>query len=211
METRLIDLVPHARAAWTAEGEPPALAAALGARSALFPRQVHGTRVEVADSPAAAAPEADGILTAAPGLLVGVRTADCLPILVAHRIDSLVGAVHAGWRGLAAGILDVLAARLADKGMRTADFRCFIGPAIGPCCYAVGAEVGSRFGRHFDGKTLDLKGFAAEQLRTLGFGSPIIAPDCTRCAPHLPSYRRDPSCGRIMTGIVIQNDNGCHP
>jgi YfiH family protein len=210
MEIREIALASRIRAAWTADGTPDGLAGALNARSHLFPKQVHGIRVDRVGAPDAYGLEADGLLTDAPGLLVGVRTADCLPILIAHRDRPFVGAVHAGWRGLAVGILDRLAERIAEGGWRTADCAAFVGPAIGPCCYEVGSEVGERFGRHFDGKTLDLKGFAAERLSVLGFGEVRDEGLCTHCTATLHSYRRDPRCGRILTGIVIQNDNGCH-
>lgn len=213
MDIHPVRLVPHVRAAWAVGGSPGDLAEALGARSSFFPRQVHGTLIEWVDAPVGFDLEADGLLTGEADLLVGIRTADCLPILVAHRTEPLAGAVHGGWRGLSGGILDALAGRIAERGLGIGDCKAFIGPGIGPCCYEVGAEVGERFGRHFDGKTLDLKGFARERLRSHGIppGNIIEEFACTRCTAGLPSYRRDPSCGRILAGIVIQNDNECHP
>jgi YfiH family protein len=210
MEIREIALAPHLRAAWTSNGTPETLARTLGARFVFFPRQVHGTVVEWVDAPIAFGLEADGLVTDAPNLLVGVRTADCLPILITHRTGACVGAVHAGWRGLAGGILDRLAERIEEGELRAADFSVFLGPAIGPCCYAVGLEVGERFGRYFDGKMLDLKGFAAGRLAALGFGDVRDEGLCTHCTAALPSYRRDPRCGHILTGIVIRDDKRCH-
>lgn len=213
MDFHPVHLVPHARTAWAVGGSPQDLAKILGARFSFFPKQVHGTFIEWVDAPIAFGLEADGLLTDAADLLIGVRTADCLPIVLAHRTEPFVGAIHAGWRGLAAGIVDQTAMRVAESGWRPADLVAYLGPCIGPCCYEVGPEVGKSFGRHFNGKLLDLKGFARERLGSIGLPDGSITEEtaCTRCTSALPSYRRDPSCGRILTGIVIQNDNGCHP
>jgi YfiH family protein len=93
---------------------------------------------------------ADGLMTDEPGLLVGIRTADCIPILVADRRRRAVAAFHAGWRGTVARIVQSGIGRMRLQfGSRPEDLVAAIGPGIGPCCYAVGEEVFSSFESQF--------------------------------------------------------------
>lgn len=188
-----------------AEDRPDALRAHFGAQAVHLPKQVHGT--EVAWVECAGDMEADGLLTQSPGLMIGVRTADCLPILVANHAQKIVAAVHAGWRGLAGGILEHLARAIVDGGGRLDGCIIFLGPSIGPCCYQVEREVGQRFGSHYNGKTLDLRGFALCELALFGFSMDRILNDttCTFCSPELPSHRRHPNTRRILTAISLEN------
>src|SRR5262245_12089884 len=108
-------------------------------------RQVHGTRV-VAASLEGPPPEADGVATGARGLAVGVVTADCVPALLLARTRGVVAAVHVGWRGAAAGVLESALAYLhAAFGVEPREVEVALGPAIGPCCYRVGPEVQAAF------------------------------------------------------------------
>jgi polyphenol oxidase len=92
----------------------------------------------------------DGLITAQPGLLLGVLTADCIPVLVADRRRRVVGAFHAGWRGTAKRIVETGVGRMRlEFGSRPADLMAAIGPGIGPCCYAVGEEVLAEFDSQF--------------------------------------------------------------
>ena len=145
------------------------------------PRQVHGCAVVSADAcRERPAPEADGVVSAEPGIPVGVVTADCLPILLASRSGRVVSAVHAGWRGLARGIVgagvDALRARADGE-----ELAAVIGPHIGVCCYEVDAPVidalREQFGRHVEGALrparaghayLDLGALAAHALERAG-------------------------------------------
>ncbi len=116
-------------------------------------RQFHSNLVVVA-IPGDAARErphrADGLLCAQPGVLVGVQTADCVPVLVADRRQQVVGAFHAGWRGIVKRIVENGIGRMRlEFGSRPADLIAAIGPGIGPCCYAVGEEVLSGFESQF--------------------------------------------------------------
>src|SRR6185436_15261892 len=114
--------------------------AALGLRVPIVvPRQVHGTTVlEAAPD---ARPTADGLVTARAGMLVGIVTADCVPVLLVDRERRAAAAVHAGWRGAAAGILEAAVNDLhARFAVEPADLEAAIGPAIGGCCYEVGPE-----------------------------------------------------------------------
>jgi YfiH family protein len=93
---------------------------------------------------------ADGLMTDEPGLLVGIRTADCIPILVADRKRHAVAAFHAGWRGTVQRIVESGIGRMRLQfGSRPEDLVAAIGPGIGPCCYAVGEEVFSSFESQF--------------------------------------------------------------
>lgn len=159
----------------------------LGDRPRVRPGQVHGTSVREAGAPGSL-PACDGVFTRAPGLLVTVRVADCLPVLLAAP-DGALALIHAGWRGLAAGVLEAAAARFARPGSLAA----ILGPAIGPCCFEVGPEVAERFDpravRRPAGRRPHVDLFTAARLRLEGAGlaSPAISGDapCTRCHQHL--------------------------
>jgi YfiH family protein len=137
-------------------GEAPATAAANRAllvrafdlpSPPLWLRQVHGTVVADADALAhgdapAGEPEADAAITRTPGRVLAVLTADCLPVLLCADDGSAVGAAHAGWRGLAAGVLERTIAALGTEPER---LLAWLGPAIGPASYEVGEEVRAAF------------------------------------------------------------------
>jgi YfiH family protein len=155
---------------WTKDDDPAnvavnrllLVAAASGtAATPLFTlRQIHSaTSLTVPDSashPAfvnsegRAVQEADGLITAAPGILLGVQTADCVPVLVADTKQRVVAAFHAGWRGTAARIVEQgIAQMVSGFGSRPEDIIAAIGPSIGACCYTVGEEVYSTFTSNF--------------------------------------------------------------
>ena len=158
-------------------------------------RQVHSNRVVEVSSdmpPGSPVAEADGLVTESTGLGLGVLTADCVPVLLAteHRI----AAVHAGWRGLAAGILDNAAASLR-QGDEQAKIVGWVGPAIGGCCYEVGHEVATAVsavsggssvlyppppGRDRGRPYLDLGAAAHAQLEAAGIPS-VQLHRCTFC------------------------------
>lgn len=120
-------------------------------------RQIHSAEVRVvaagermADADGKALHEADGLITAARGVMLGVQAADCVPVLVADVRRRTAGAFHAGWRGTAAGIVGKgLAAMRQEFGSDSEDLLVAVGPAIGPCCYAVGGELVETFSRRF--------------------------------------------------------------
>lgn len=111
-------------------------------------RQVHGAAVRVVragDAPGEA-PEADAVVTREPGVAVAVVAADCVPIVLADPRTGAVGAVHAGWRGTAANAAGAaVGALVREFGVDTSTLVAAIGPAIGPCCYTVGAELETAF------------------------------------------------------------------
>jgi hypothetical protein len=95
--------------------------------------------------------EGDGLITDLPGVLLGVGTADCVPVLVVDVSKRVVAAFHAGWRGTVSRIVELGVAKMQEEyGSRPSDMVATIGPSIGPCCYTVGEEVRSEFGRQFE-------------------------------------------------------------
>ena len=151
-------------------------------------QQVHsGNWVRADRSWGTARPEADAVGTATPGVLVGVRTADCLPVLlVAHR-SRAVAAVHAGWRGTVAKVLPRAVRRLCGEfGAGEDEIGAAIGPGIGVCCFEVGEEVASQFPARFvrrgQGKPrVDLASALEAQLRACGVQETVNARLCTCC------------------------------
>jgi YfiH family protein len=152
--------------------------------------QVHGREVAREPGPDVR-PRADGVATAAPRVGAVVLTADCLPI--ALSAPGAVAMVHAGWRGLAAGVLAEGVAALRDLGA-DGPVAAAIGPGAGPCCYEVGDEVRAAFAdvpeaRH--GANIDLKAVAAARLRAAGVHDIHDAGLCTICDARFFSHRRD--------------------
>lgn len=171
--------------------------------------QVHGTRVVDLDEEMPG--EADGAVTSLPGRICVIMTADCLPVLLATRDGTRVGAAHAGWRGLAAGVLPAAVARMARPPDRLV---AWLGPAIGPASYEVGTDVHEAFvsanpdaaagfepGR--DGHWLaDLYALARMSLARAGVTAVYGGDRCTyREREHFFSHRRQAPCGRMATLI----------
>jgi YfiH family protein len=115
-------------------------------------RQFHSDVIHVADAPDAEAPKADALASRTPGLLLGVQTADCVPILLADTRQRAVAAIHAGWRGtLARIVVKTLGRMQMEFGTRPRDVVAALGPAICRCCYEVGPEVAQAFAAQFPG------------------------------------------------------------
>jgi YfiH family protein len=113
-------------------------------------RQIHSDVIHIAAAPVADAPKADALATRTPGLLLGVQTADCVPILLADTRQRVVAAIHAGWRGTLARIaVKTLGKMRMEFGTRPCDVVAALGPAIGRCCYEVGPEVAQAFAAQF--------------------------------------------------------------
>ncbi len=175
-------------------------------------RQVHGTRVvrlpEVQDEP-----EADAAWTTQPGVVCAVLTADCLPVLLCADDGSVVAAAHAGWRGLAAGVLEATVAALPLPASR---LQAWLGAAISPRAFEVGPEVRATFVADApalaaaftpgagDRWYADLYALARGRLRRAGIGAIHGGSACTHSdAQHYFSYRRDGRSGRMATLIWI--------
>jgi hypothetical protein len=153
-------------------------------RPLAYGRQVHGTVVERAQGPTGTPREADGQATNVPGLATMVLTADCLPVAVAG--SGAVAMLHAGWRGLADGILEEGVRAVRELAAGDGPLHAAIGPGAGRCCYEVGPEVAERFpawARH--GRNIDLKAVAVDRLRSAGVAEIVDVGRCTICEPDV--------------------------
>jgi YfiH family protein len=113
-------------------------------------RQVHSDVIHFVDSPPESQSVGDGLITARPGLLLAIQTADCLPIILADPKHSAVGVFHAGWRGTLKRIVEKGVGRMRlHFGSRPRDLKAAIGPGIHGCCYTVGPEVRDKFESQF--------------------------------------------------------------
>ena len=126
----------------------------LGAGSELWPlitlRQVHSDIIRFVDSPPHSKLVGDGLITATPGLLLAIQTADCLPIILVDPKRRGVGVFHAGWRGTVKRIVEKGVGEMCRHfGSRPSDLKAAIGPGIQDCCYEVGAEVREKFESQF--------------------------------------------------------------
>src|ERR1051325_9011017 len=139
-------------------------------------KQIHGDDiVEVHDTKLKEAGEADGVITATPGIFLGVLTADCVPILFVAPQKKVVAAVHAGWRGTLQGIAEKAVRELTEKhGAKPDEIEAALGPAIGGCCYEVGPDViepmRSRWGKLADEGTRKSEGKTYLDLRVVNRG-----------------------------------------
>ena len=204
-----------------------ALAEALGTPDAVVVRlkQVHGARALTVEEPPRERRnillgEGDALLTCQPNVLLAVASADCVPIVLLDPDSGWIAAVHAGWRGTAARILDAALDALEERGVSPRDLFAAFGPSISCARYEVGPEVVAALreayrdvavpgdavrmggaGRAF----VDVAAFNAAALWTRGIRAErmIASSLCTHATPDLPSWRRDGAAtGRILTGIV---------
>lgn len=174
-------------------------------------RQVHGTRV-VRVPAASAQPEADACYTTETGIVCAVQAADCLPVLFCDDQGTVVAAAHAGWRGLAAGVLEATVAALPVAPAR---LMAWLGPAIGPEAFEVGDEVRAAFVAadpaaaacfRADARTgklhADLFALARRRLASSGVGRVYGGGISTHAdSERFYSYRRDGVCGRMLALI----------
>jgi YfiH family protein len=183
-------------------------------------RQVHSATVVQArpellgQGPPEARPplaEADGMVSDQQGLLLAVFMADCVPVLLVDPARRVIGAVHAGWRGLLAGAVEAGVEALAGLGADPAGTVALVGPSIGPCCYEVGPEVAGPLGERYPAAAATTRGgrlavdtaaAAVQALERMGIGEVRAAGECTADHPERWfSYRRDGRCGR-QAGVV---------
>ena len=190
----------------------------------LRPRQVHGSLVVRAPACAGTPPEADAIVARTGEPPVSVVTADCVPVLVAARGGAAVAAIHAGWRGLAAGVVESGIDALRHESSADEPLVAVIGPHIGACCYEIDAPVLDAL-RHHLGEAdhdaleaasyeshpghwmIDLGALVRHSLERSGVAGDAIGGfdrACTRCdAERFHSYRRDgPRAGRLQHWIA---------
>jgi polyphenol oxidase len=193
----------------------------LAGRPWALARQVHGATIlrvatlGLGQGPPEGKPpvgEADGLITTDPGVVLAVLTADCAPVLLADPAAGVVGAVHAGWRGLAAGVVEAGVAAMAALGADPAATVGLVGPAVGGCCYEVGPDVGEAVGARYpaaltttrDGRpALDPAAAAAQALEWAGVGHLRVAGECTvDLADRYFSHRRDHGRTGRQAGLI---------
>jgi YfiH family protein len=178
----------------------------------LWLNQVHGTEV-VAAHLAAAGPAADASWTDRPGVVCAVLVADCLPVVLADRAGTVVGVAHAGWRGLAAGVIENT---VRAMNRPAADLVAWLGAAIGPEAFEVGqdvhdafvardAEASVAFRRRENGKYLaDLYALARQRLNAVGVHAVFGGGRCTFSeTERFYSFRRDRTTGRMAALVWI--------
>ena len=138
--------------------------------------QIHSAVARVAESGwRGERPEGDAVVTAAPGVVCGVLTADCAPILMADAETGVVAAVHAGWKGALTGIVHSAVAAMEAAGVRTDRVLAVVGPCIAQASYEVGADFQERFEHHDPGSDRR-PGPVTTRGRTRGGSSPTAAP-----------------------------------
>jgi polyphenol oxidase len=193
----------------------------LAGRPWALARQVHAATVlpveagRLGQGPPEARPplgDGDGLVTTDPGVVLAVLTADCAPVLLADPAAGVVGAVHAGWRGLAAGVVEAGVAAMAGLGADPAGTVGLVGPAAGGCCYEVGPEVREAVGARLpdalattrDGRpALDPAAGAAQALRRAGVGHVRVAAECTvDLEERFFSHRRDHGRTGRQAGLI---------
>lgn len=175
-------------------------------------RQVHGNRVVVADA-TVDEPEADAAVTRKAGSVLAIQVADCMPVLLCDRAGTVIAASHAGWRGLAGGVIEQT---VQTMGVRAGSLLAWLGPAIGPGNFEVGGDVRAAFcAREPDdeayfrarpnGKWLaDLYGLARQRLARLGVTAISGGGFCTVSdSARFFSYRRDGLTGRMAALIWL--------
>jgi polyphenol oxidase len=178
--------------------------------------QVHGDRIHVADSASrGVSAVADGMVSATSNVILGILTADCVPILLMDADARVVGALHAGWRGVLANILASGVRAMKALGARPQRIQSALGPAIGPCCFEVDIELARRFEKELPQARglvsaasgakahIDLKGIIGAQLLSAGLETAAISDVavCTRCAGDRFFSRR--GAGGGATGLQL--------
>ncbi len=179
----------------------------------LWLQQMHGAEVVAAES-APARPRADATVARTRHSVCAVLTADCLPVLLAGRAGDVVGIAHAGWRGLAAGVIE---ATVASMAVAAAEIVAWLGPAIGPRAYEVGQDVydafvaadagaATAFAARGGGKHLaDLYALARRRLAAAGVQAVYGGGRCTHAeAQHFYSYRRERTTGRFASLVWME-------
>ena len=176
------------------------------------PEQVHSTMVEFARLPGNY-PNADGLVTTNPNILLTLKVADCVPVYLYEPLKKIIGLVHSGWRGTVENIVSNAIKLMQKNGAESRNIRCFLGPAIGKCCYEVDWEVSQNINDEAKEKMdyekwkIDLHGQIRYQLTELGVPINSIGASniCTYESPECHSYRRDgENAGRMYAFLSLK-------
>jgi purine-nucleoside/S-methyl-5'-thioadenosine phosphorylase / adenosine deaminase len=179
--------------------------------------QVHGRTVRIVTREnIAEKPEGDGMVTAERGVILAVASADCVPILMVDANCKIVGAIHAGWRGVIAGIAEEAVRAMEALGAEVRELRAALGASIGQCCFEVDDDLAHRFAREVAGSErraragrqgkshLDLRAIIADQLIRAGLPRESIANvgPCTKCANNRFFSRRADSSSGLQLSFI---------
>jgi len=185
--------------------------------------QIHSPNVHIVDTDwdAARHPEGDGMVSAAPGLLLGIQTADCVPVLFADAEARVIGAAHAGWKGALHGVLEATIEAMEKLGARRSRVAVAVGPAIAQADYEVGADFRGNFLADDAGNAeffitqegrfrFDLPGYAARRLGRAGIGD-IVQTGLSTYPPEngffsfrRTTHRGEPDYGRQISVIALR-------
>ena len=183
------------------------------AKDLAIPEQVHSTVVEFARFPGMY-PAADGLVTTNSNILLTLKVADCVPVYLYEPRKNMIGLVHSGWRGTVGKIVPNAIQLMQKNGAETGEIRCFLGPAIGICCYEVGVEVAHKFDDEAKMKLEDRKwkvGLHDQislQLASSGIPEENIQTSdmCTYESRDCHSYRRDgDNVGRMFAFMELKH------
>ena len=192
-----------------------AIAASLGFSTEKIanPEQVHSAQVDLAESPGEYL-GMDGLVTQNPDIVLTLKVADCVPVYLYEPCKKMIGMVHSGWRGTVEKIVPNTIQLMLENGAETGEIRCFLGPAIGICCYEVNGEVAHKF----DGEaTIKLEtrkwkvGLHAQislQLAAAGIPEENIQTSdmCTYESQDCHSYRRNgKNAGRMFAFLELKH------
>ncbi len=182
----------------------------------VYMKQVHGTGVALAREswPDEAAPSVDALVTDRPGIVLAVLVADCTPVLLADPVAGVIGAVHAGRAGMAAGVVDAAIAAMCELGAEPSRMQAFTGPGVCGACYEVPEELRAEVAAKEPASwsttrqgtpAIDVPAGVSAQLRRAGVKESVtrIADGCTMENPQYFSYRRDGRTGRFAGFIWL--------
>jgi YfiH family protein len=185
--------------------------------------QIHSSIARVAEGPwRGDRPEGDAVVTATPGVICAVLTADCAPVLMADREAGVVAAVHAGWKGALGGVVHSAVSAMEALGARASRIRAVVGPCIAQASYEVGADFQARFEHHDPGsdrffaegdapdkRRFDLPGFVLWRLEQAGVsesawtGHDTCVDDAAFFSNRRAFLRGEPDFGRLMSTIRL--------
>jgi len=177
-----------------------------------IPEQVHSSIVKFAMFPGVY-PHADGLVTTEPNILLTLKVADCVPVFFYESLKKIIGLVHSGWRGTVDNIVSNAIEMMQENGAESRNIRCFIGPAIGKCCYEVDRKVSKHFNDevkvqiNYNKWKVDLHGQIRYQLTELGVQANNIRASniCTYESSACHSYRRDgENAGRMYAFLRLK-------
>lgn len=175
-------------------------------KNIVVPKQVHSNNV-IIGTKAGNIIDTDGIITNNKDLILSIQVADCIPIYLFDKQNHNIGLVHAGWRGVTAGIIENSIERMKELDSISTNIKVLLGPSIRQCCFEVGLEVGKLFSNQFqkigkdDRTQLDLQSVVIAKLINMDIQSKNISDinECTCCSEQYHSFRRDGNkAGRMI-------------